>query len=226
MKKSNMTIALIDADIVGYRCSAASENDPEDICLMRTDKLMRDILSETSSDSYLAFLSGPNNFRKEIYPEYKANRKDLVKPKHLPVVRLFLAQEWNANVTDGYEADDALGMYQNEETVVCSIDKDLLMIPGNHYNFVKKEFCSVDELEGLRSFYRSALVGDKSDNIFGVRGIGKVKAAKLIDNLIEERDMYNTVCSLYNDPERLEMNLDCLWIWRNLGERWSDRFAP
>src|SRR5512139_1256183 len=180
-----MTIALIDADIVGYRCSAASENDPEDICLMRTDKLMRDILNETSSDGYLAFLSGPNNFRKEIYPEYKANRKDLVKPKHLAVVRLFLAQEWNAEVTDGYEADDALGMYHNKETIVCSIDKDLLMIPGLHYNFVKKEYTVVDELEGLRSLYRSALVGDKADNIFGVRGIGKVKAAQFINDLVE-----------------------------------------
>src|SRR5512139_1957182 len=112
-----MTIALIDADIVGYRCSAASENDPEDICLMRVDKLMRDILSETSSTGYLAFLSGSNNFRKEIYPEYKANRKDVVRPKHLPLVREFLQYEWSAAVTDGYEADDALGMYQNSETI-------------------------------------------------------------------------------------------------------------
>lgn len=99
------------------------------------------------------------------------------------------------------------------------------MIPGNHYNFVKKEFSSVDELEGLRSLYRSALVGDKADNIHGVRGIGKVKAAKLIDVLTDEKDMYNTCCKLYNDPERLDMNLDCLWIFRNLNERWSDRFG-
>ena len=219
-----MTIALIDADIVAYRCAAASENDPLDIALLRTDKLMRDIISETGASGYLSFLSGPNNFRKEIYPEYKANRKDTVDPIHRQACKQFLCYEWNASVSDGYEADDALGIYQNEETVICSIDKDLLMIPGNHYNFVKKEFCSVDELEGLRSLYRSALVGDKADNIHGVRGIGKVKAAKLIDVLTDEKDMYNTCCKLYNDPERLDMNLDCLWIFRNLNERWSDRF--
>lgn len=219
-----MTIALIDSDIVGYRVAAASENDPEDICLLRVDKLMRDILEETGAEGYLSFITGPNNFRKEINPEYKANRKDLVKPRHLQLCRDFLVSEWNSQVTDGHEADDALGMYQNEETVVCSIDKDLLMIPGHHYNFVRKEFCSVDELEGLRSFYRSALVGDKSDNIFGVRGIGKVKAAKLIDNLTEEKDMYNAVCALYQDPDRLEMNLNCLWIFRNHNEWWMDRF--
>lgn len=218
-------ISLLDADIVCYRAAASSEGDPEEIALLRTNKMMRDIIEETGASGYLAFLSGPNNFRKEIYPEYKANRKDVVKPIHLVACRQFLCAEWNAIVTDGYEADDALGMYQNEETVICSIDKDLLMIPGNHYNFVKKEFYSVDELEGLRSLYRSALVGDKADNIHGVRGIGKVKAAKLIDVLTDEKDMYNTCCQLYNDVDRLDTNLDCLWVWRELNERWSDRFG-
>lgn len=219
-----MTIVLIDTDIVCYRAAAASENDPLDICLMRADKMMRDILEETGANSYIAFLSGSNNFRKEIYPEYKANRKDVVRPCHLPAVRQFLVSEWNAIVTDGYEADDALGMNQNEETIICSIDKDLLMVSGHHYNFVKKEWTFVNELEGLRSLYRSALVGDKADNIHGVRGIGKVKAAKLIDILTDEKDMYNTCCKLYNDPERLDMNLDCLWIFREEGIRWSMRF--
>ena len=110
-----MTIALIDADIPCYRAAAASENDPLDICLMRADKMMRNIIEETSATGYLAFLSGPNNFRKEIYPEYKANRKDVVRPRHLPSVRQFLVSEWNAIVTDGHEADDAIGVaqYQN-----------------------------------------------------------------------------------------------------------------
>lgn len=226
-----MTIALVDSDIIAYRSAAASEADPLDICLMRVDKMMRDIINETNASSYLAFLSGPNNFRKEIYPEYKANRKDVVKPAHLADCRQFLCSEWDAVICDGYEADDALGMHQNKspveddlETIICSIDKDLLMIPGNHYNFVKKEFCSVDELEGLRSLYRSALVGDKTDNIHGVRGIGKVKAAKLINDLVSERDMYNTCCQLYNDVDRLDTNLDCLWIFREEGIRWSMRF--
>jgi len=84
------------------------------------------------------------------------------------------------------------------------------MIPGRHYNLVKKEFYDVDELEGLRSLYRSALVGDVADNIKGVKGIGPVKAAAIINPLTEEKDMYNAVCKLYNDPERLDMNLDCL----------------
>ena len=219
-----MTTVLIDADIVAYRCAAASENDPEDIALLRTDKLMRDIIEDTCGVAYMSFLSGSNNFRKEIYPEYKANRKDIIKPVHLSLCKEFLQHEWNSVVTDGYEADDALGIFQTDSTIIASIDKDLLMIPGRHYNFVKKEFYEVDELEGLRSLYRSVLVGDVADNIKGVKGIGPVKAAAIINPLTEEKDMYNAVCKLYNDPERLDMNLDCLWIWRNENERWSDRF--
>lgn len=207
-----------------FRSAASADNDPVEIALLRVDKLMRDILHETEADSYLGFISGPFNFRHDIYPLYKANRKDVIKPRHLDDCNLFLINEWNVQITQGYEADDALGFNRTQDTVICSIDKDLLQIPGIHYNFVKKEVKVINELEGLRDFYRSALVGDVADNIKGVKGIGKVKAAKLIDDLTSEKDMYNTCCELYKDPDRLEVNLDCLWIWRNQNERWSDRF--
>lgn len=220
-----MTMALIDADIVAFRSAASAENDALEIALLRADKLMRDILEATSATSYVASLTGADNFRKEINPAYKANRKDKEPPRWLTDVQQFLMREWKAEPTYGFEADDMLGMLQTEETVICSIDKDLLQIPGKHYNFVKGEFCEVSELEGLRFFYKQALIGDKADNIFGVDKIGPVKAGKLIDHLTDEKDMYNTVCSLYKDPDRLEMNLNCLWIWRNEGEKWGDRFA-
>lgn len=220
-----MTIALIDADIVAYRCAASAENGPEEIALLRTEKLMQDILNETNSGMYLGFLTGIDNFRYDIYPEYKAHRKDTVKPRHLDACNLFLIDCWNAQVTQGYEADDALGMNQIEGTVICSIDKDLLMIPGQHYNFVKKEWAVVSELSGLEHFYKQALIGDTADNIKGVKGIGKVKADKLLLPCESEKDMYNVCCNLYKDVDRLDTNLDCLWIWRNHNERWSDRFA-
>lgn len=220
-----MTTALIDTDIVAFRCAASAETEDVEIAILRADKLMRDIVENTQADSYVASLTGADNFRKQINPQYKANRKDKVPPQHLTAVQQFLMSEWKAEPTYGFEADDMLGMLQTPETVVCSIDKDLLQIPGKHYNFVKGEFYEVSELDGLRFFYKQALIGDKADNIFGVDKIGPVKAGKLLDHLTDEKDMYNTVCKMYNDPDRLEMNLDCLWIWRNEDEKWSDRFA-
>lgn len=220
-------IALIDADIVCYRCAAASENEPLDIALARTDSLMREILRATNAEEYKSFLSGGNNFRYEINPSYKANRKSSVDPKWRESCKEFLVTEWNSIVTDGYEADDALGIEQDKETdstVICTIDKDLQMIPGLHYNFVKQEFSEVDELQAIKTFYKQMLIGDTSDNVFGVPKIGKVKAAKIIDPLETEEEMFQTVKSLYDDEDRFWMNSNCLWIMRQENEKFIDRY--
>lgn len=215
-------IGLIDADIVAFRVAASAENEPQEIALLRIDSMMNDILSTT--DSYKAFLTGKNNFRYDINPDYKANRKDTVRPQWLDICRSYLINEYNAIVTDGYEADDALGFNQTEDTVIFSIDKDLLMIPGHHYNFIKNEYREVSELDSLKTFYKQMLIGDTSDNIKGVAGIGKVKAAKLIDHLDNEADMFNLVADLYSNQERFLMNADCLWIMRKENERFSNRY--
>ncbi|UOF80620.1 exodeoxyribonuclease [Caudoviricetes sp.] len=220
---------LIDGDIVCYRAAASAENEPVEISILRTDLMMMDILQ--LEENHITFLTGSQtaypitdkvNFRKLINPEYKANRKQ-PKPKHLDACRKYLIDEYKAIVTEGYEADDAMGFNQTEESVIYTIDKDLLMIPGHHFNFVKKEYYEVSELDGLKMFYKQMLIGDSSDNVFGVDKIGKVKAAKLIDHLETEKEMKDVVVSLYSDPERYLMNADCLWIWRKEGERYSNR---
>jgi 5'-3' exonuclease len=197
---------------------------------MRVDNMMMDLLSY--GDSYKSFITGSQhnypitdvvNFRKIINPEYKANRKDLVAPQWLDMCRKYLIEEYNTEVCIGYEADDALGFNQTEETVICSIDKDLKQIEGAHYNFVTKQYSEVSYLDGLRSVYRQALIGDTSDNIKGVAGLGKVKAAKIIDPLESEFDMFNTVKSLYSDDMRFFLNMNCLWIWHQENEKYTDR---
>lgn len=225
---------LIDGDIVCYRAAASAENDPLEVALMRADITMMDILQ--LEENHLTFLTGSQvvypitdkvNFRKLINPEYKANRKQ-PKPRHLDACRKYLIDEYKALVTEGYEADDALGFNQTEESVIYTIDKDLMMVPGCHYNFVRKEYTEVSALDGLKMFYKQMLIGDSSDNVFGVPKIGKVKAAKLIDHLETEEEMYKVVFDLYTDSdttinERFWMNADCLWIWRKEGEKYSDR---
>ena len=236
--------ALIDGDIVVYSNAASAELDPVEVAYMRIDQMMHSILDTTNSDTFRVFLSGSNNFRHEIYPEYKANRKDMVDPRWRKACKEYLVREWGAEVTDGYEADDALGINQDKQghwelgehsplhnTIICTIDKDLDMIPGMHYSWpivrggtVVREgkIYEVSEIEGLRSFYRSLLVGDRTDNIFGVDGIGKVKAAKAIDHLETEEEMFEKVAELYQgDMDRLRINGDCLWIQRQEHQRWS-----
>ena len=97
------------------------------------------------------------------------------------------------------------------------------MVPGMHYNFITFKSYAVTELEGLQFFYKQMLIGDTADNIKGVFRIGPVKAAKLIDHLTEEQDMFDVVYNLYKNPQRFVMNAQCLWIQQERGQSWAHR---
>jgi 5'-3' exonuclease len=219
--------ALIDADIVAYRCAATCESDDQSfIALDRCNTLVERILNVLGATDYHLFLSGDRNFRYEIDPQYKAHRKDKPRPKWLQECREFLVKDWQATVTDGIEADDALGINQGEDTFICTIDKDLLQVPGNHYNWVKEEEYFISEEEGLKNFWSQTIVGDIADNIFGIKGLGPIKTAKLLANVegdtLDELDKnyYKLVDELYNDTPRLHRNCKLLWIQRSEGDIW------
>jgi 5'-3' exonuclease len=232
-----MTCALIDADIVAYRTAASCEPcktrdyvEPMEVAIMRADDLMRRIMEETGATSYKAFLTGSDNFRLEHNPEYKANRKDVPRPRWLQDVRQHLVLNYNASVEDGQEADDALGIYQcaNTDTTICSIDKDLLMIPGFHYNFVTGEHLEQHPIPAIRRMYYQLLMGDRTDNVFGFDGIARQTIPKKLQHVFDELasyddelDMFEFVRGLYNDDETLLKNGRCLWIRRKENELWE-----
>lgn len=189
--------------------------------------MMQRILETTGAESHRTFLTGKGNFRYDVYSEYKANRIGKPQPIYRHDAEQYLIEYWGAEVTSGCEADDALGIagcVGEVPTTICSIDKDLMMIPGTHFNWRRNEFYEVSPVEGLHSFYRSMLVGDSVDNIVGVAGIGVKKSAKLINDLENEEDMFNVVRALYKDDTRLLMNGQLLWIWRKENDLW--RFPP
>jgi DNA polymerase-1 len=218
-------IALIDGDIVAFRCAVSvTEDEPEELAIYRVDVLIQQIIEATEADSYRVFVKGDNNFRYKIYPEYKANRKEFIDPVHRAVCHNHLLLEHNAIPAEFGEADDMLGIYQEGNTVICSIDKDLLMIPGRHYNFVKVEHSRVKPQDGLRTFYKQMMIGDRSDNLIGVEGIGPKKADKLIDPLDDEQDMFDVVYDKYKeDAKRFVTNANCFWILQRPGGIWAKR---
>ena len=213
--------ALIDADLIAYRCACTCEDDDTSgLVLSRVQELTERIITNANADSYTLFLTGANNFREKVSTEYKAHRRDKPRPKWLETCREYLVTEWQAKVTDGYEADDALGMLQTDQTIICSLDKDLLMVPGKHYRWVKEEYKDVTPEQGLKFFWTQMIVGDTADNIFGVRGLGPVKAERALSGIegetLEELNSkyYGVVSSLYNDTNRLHTNARLLWILR------------
>lgn len=165
------------------------------------NEIIKSIADNTQAHEMVIYLSGDNNFRKKIpYPqEYKGGRPD--KPIHHGDVRKFMEGRHKAIVVHGYEADDAIGIYAalNPGCIIASVDKDLRMLPGKHYHMDSRELVEVTELDGLRSFYRQMLMGDRVDNILGLQGVGIKTAEKLIDKLHQEKDMDKIVRDKYKE---------------------------
>jgi 5'-3' exonuclease len=239
--------ALLDGDIYAYRPAAASENDDLGIAISRMEEMIDNTLAETGADEFSIFLSGENNFRYEIYPEYKANRPK-ERPRHLKDLKNYLIEKYQAVVSDGCEADDLLGIEQcryffdgrsaGNDTIICSIDKDLRMIPGKHYSFEIRgtitrgpragegwvrpaELVTVEPFDGLRRFYTQCLTGDSTDNIKGAAGIGAVKAERILSECRTEEALLEATRNFFSCDEELEVTGACLWIFRKPNDRWK-----
>ena len=169
---------------------------------------------------------------------YKAGRG--AKPYWLSHIRQRLVTEWGGVECHGYEADDFLGIYQTKDTVACHIDKDINMISGMHYNHVTKAVYEVPEglgyltyenkkLRGYGTifFYAQLLIGDRTDNINGIKGIGDKGAFELLGECKHEDTTHAIVAGEYIEQhgrqalERVKENADLLWICRKHGETGS-----
>lgn len=245
-------IALIDCDLVCYRVAAACQEETLEQALKQADLLINRLCDETQADSYKLFLTGSDNFRYKYNPEYKANRKDVPKPPYLEPLREHLIVNYGAVLSSGCEADDLLGITQTEchkqdmASVIVSLDKDLLMIEGNHYSWeisgplkdgnrwtkaAVRHYTT--PVQGLRHFYGQLLLGDKSDNIFGFDGLARVKVPQKmqwmfdrLEELDDEDEMYDFIMEQYQDfngmaaEQRVLMNGKCLWIQTKENEEW------
>ena len=103
---------------------------------------------------------------------------------------------------------------------MVSIDKDFNQVAGWHYNFVKKEKYYVSEQEGLRFFYKQILMGDKADNIVGIKGVGPVKADKMLAEATTEPEMLAVCLEALGNDRTLE-NGRLLWLRRKHQQLWE-----
>jgi 5'-3' exonuclease len=136
---------------------------------------------------------------------------------------------------DNLEADDAMGIHQDKdgnETVIASLDKDMLMIPGLHYQWAfgtskwqkDEKFIEQTNLGGLRLFYEQCMKGDVADNVKGLARVGEVKARRAVEHCVNEKEMFDIVRQMYSNDEEFKMNAQCLWILRSLDDSFLNRF--
>jgi hypothetical protein len=218
---------LIDGDIIGYRIGFSTEEENEKIVVSRVATFIETMLWEDlDAETYQGYLTGSGNFRNDIArtAPYKGNRT-APKPKHLQFIRDYLVSAWDFRISEGQEADDSIAIAHvenNYESIIASIDKDFLQLRGNHWNFVKKEMTFVTGEEALLNFYRQVLTGDRVDNIIGLKGIGPVKADKILAHCASEADMYSACVEAYGGEEsRVIENCRLLWLRREADQLWQ-----
>jgi hypothetical protein len=213
--REEMKTLIIDYDVLKYRYGFAAQqtvkpvletddvviiaDKPHEVCAAVGAGIRR-MLRATGATDYIGYLSGTGNFRLDIDPEYKANRKDMVKPYHFGTITDFLIHMHDAIVVDGIEADDAIAIQylkDPDNQIIATVDKDLDQIPGFHYNFVTDNLYFQTEEDAVKVLYTSMLVGDRVDNIKGVKGIGPVKAEKLLAECKSEDELAHAVYMAY-----------------------------
>jgi len=161
-------------------------------------QMLRKILREEQPDAIAVAMDPPGgSFRNEIDPAYKAQRD--AQPEDLslqvPLARE-LVQAWRIPILEvpGFEADDVIATLvrtapEDMEVVIVSTDKDLMQLVGDRVvllDTMKDRRIGPKEVEErfgvppAQVLDLRALVGDPSDNIPGVRGIGEKGAARLI----------------------------------------------
>ncbi len=179
-----------------------------------TNILLRVIREKSPEFLAVAFDSKGPNFRHEMYTAYKANRPPM--PDDLAVQIPYIKEIVKAHniltmEEQGVEADDLIASAARQlaaaghKVIVVSGDKDLLQLVGDSISIWEPMKDVVMDREGVQKKYNVAperlldffaLMGDKSDNIPGVPGIGPKSAEKLINEFGSLENLYENLESL------------------------------
>ena len=189
---------------------------------------IRGIVQGSKCPLFKVCLSGDSNFRESIATilPYKGNRTGTEKPFHFNMIREWLLEKPYTIVSDNEEADDVISKALMQGYVGASPDKDLNNSPGTHYNFVKNIIYEVTEEEAMRNFYTQMLTGDTADNIPGIKGVGPVKAGKLLQSCNTPKDYEEIILGeyskVYESPREAMTEVGILlWMRRVDGEVWG-----
>ena len=232
-------INLIDVSGFIYRSFYAlpslTHNGAEVGALYGFCSAMSKITSIFPNTMFVAALdSGKKTFRNEIYKDYKANRKSMPEEliSQIPLIKE-ACEKFGFFVVEktGFEADDIIATYakkiKDHKINVISSDKDLMQLLSENvtlYDPMKQKYITDDDV--FKKFGVGpekvldvlSLMGDISDNIPGVSGIGPKTAASLINEFGSLNDLINNLDKL-SDSKRngvLKQEIDKALLSREL----------
>lgn len=204
--------AVIDADVLVYQSCLAATTPAEheihgDVVItdwlstteaeLVFDNLAEAIRDQTEATSLMFCLSDSANYRKELYPAYKANRKGR-RPLGWSYMRGYCTDKYGGFSKPTLEGDDLVGMYGSEPgSIIVSIDKDLRTVPGLHLDMAVREVIEVNADEANLTHMVQTLTGDSTDNYPGCPGLGKVRAARLLETCHTPLQRWEAVVGAY-----------------------------
>ena len=221
-------LTFIDCDSLYFQVcwKTKKKNEIRKFINWKLDRIQR----LTGADELFLTVKGKDNYRHLLYPEYKANRPTLEPDmkKALSYAHQYMVEFHEAKQADGMEADDVVSIWAHEaremdyEYVVAGIDKDLLQIPGKHFNFNKEEWHDISEDEGHRRLMAQCLTGDTTDNIPGIPRVGPKTAEKILSGIPFDR-RWSTVVNEWSsrsagDPTTSYYLLRMLTTWEERDE--------
>lgn len=209
-------LGIIDADVFNHWSARGSDTPEEAVEMLHT--ILENAMAGSFADTFKVAVKGKGNYRKDVFNDYKANRKALdpeVKARLIATHKV-LINEYDAVPADNMEADDLVRIWAEEaksageDFVVIAEDKDLNCIAGPHYNPKKDLHFFIDEDAADELMHIQYLTGDGVDNIKGLWKIGPVKAKKILD-VVQPEDRLFAVMSAWEEKhpedwyERLEV---------------------
>ena len=169
-------IALLDGDILAYKAAYWADYEGIDELPAR---LSHDIKEWTPPDVDAIMLarscSRADNFRRNVWTKYKANRETKAAPASLGYVWELLEEDYKIYSVPHLEADDLLGMAASSgKAVSVTIDKDLRNVPGWQWNPNYEDFpIYVAEQDADMFFTKQLVTGDPTDGIPGLPNKGE-----------------------------------------------------
>jgi len=187
-------VLIVDADSIMYFSSYfpedsildfPTEEDRIEEAKYRTRTKLQEIQNNVEEwyniKNTFIFIGGGNNFRYDILPGYKSNRKE--KNAMIPIIADYMLEELNAIPSVGAEADDYVydaTVVSEGKCVVAAMDKDVFYncpdIPFYNYRSHKDiigEFKSISLKQSRLAIASQVVIGDSGDAIPGAFGVGK-----------------------------------------------------
>ena len=212
---------VVDGSILVYRIASALEEATQwedDMWTLHADlKLGKRVLDTTlrnykdklNCNKIIIAQDHKNNFRLDIFPEYKSHRKKVRKPIIVKPLKEYMYNNYESISFPACEGDDACGIFatqslNKDSVVILSGDKDLRTIPGIHHFIHDESTEIVDEKSADYNFMYQTLTGDMTDGFGGCPGVGGVKASRILANKKDLPEMWEAVVAEYKRQELSE----------------------